>query len=205
MTPGLRRSACRAAQSGTGRGALGGVGRPVQPGLQRLVAERLDLGPVQPGRPGPAFDAGDGPQADPQAARPPPGGSAPGSTSVAGSRGSAAWIVARPPSRPFLVRERTARWTIQRRCRSGARSPGGRVACSRSPIYVFTMPIWCSPWTDPGVHVAPIQAFTLDRSGCSPWTETRSFAAEETREDEMVADSSAPWSTGMIPLPRHFV
>jgi hypothetical protein len=37
--------------------------RAVEPGLQRLVAERLDLRPVQPGGAGPALDAGDGPQA----------------------------------------------------------------------------------------------------------------------------------------------
>ena len=65
-------------------------------------------------------------------------GPAPRSTSVAGSRGSAA-------------------------C---------RVACSRSPIYVFTRPIglftmdrsWCSPCADPSVHVGPIWVFTFDRN-----------------------------------------
>ena len=35
------------------------------------------------------------------------------------------------------------------------------------------MPIWLFTMTDPGVHLAPIRAFTLDRSECSPWTETR--------------------------------
>ena len=40
--------------------------RPVQAGLQRLVTERLDLQPVQPGGAGPALDAGDGPQAGPE-------------------------------------------------------------------------------------------------------------------------------------------
>src|SRR6202795_1381078 len=68
---------------------------------------------------------------------------------------------------------RTARWTTQRRCLSSAHPPWGRVACSRSPIYLFTMPIWLFTMTDPGVHLAPIRAFTLDRSECSPWTETR--------------------------------
>jgi hypothetical protein len=42
---------------------------------------------------------------------------------------------------------------------------------SRSPIYVFTIPI--QVFTDPGVHVAPMLAFTFDQSECSPWTETR--------------------------------
>ena len=68
---------------------------------------------------------------------------------------------------------RTACWTTQRRCLSSAHPPWGRVACSRSPIYLFTMPIWLFTMTDPGVHLAPIRAFTLDRSECSPWTETR--------------------------------
>ena len=40
--------------------------RPVQAGLQRLVAERLDLRPVEPGGAGSSLDAGDGPQAGPQ-------------------------------------------------------------------------------------------------------------------------------------------
>lgn len=39
--------------------------RPVEPGLQHLVAERLDLRPVEPGGAGPSLDAGDGPQAGP--------------------------------------------------------------------------------------------------------------------------------------------
>jgi hypothetical protein len=38
----------------------------------------------------------------------------------------------------------------------------GRVACSRLPIYVFTIPIRAFTMTDPGVHVAPIHAFTFD-------------------------------------------
>jgi hypothetical protein len=57
-----------------------------------------------------------------------------------GFPGSAAWTVARPPSRPFRLRG-TARWTIQRRPFRRPPRPRGRVACSRSPIYVFTIPI----------------------------------------------------------------
>jgi hypothetical protein len=38
----------------------------------------------------------------------------------------------------------------------------GQGACSRSPIYVFTMPILAFIMTDPGVHVALIFAFTLE-------------------------------------------
>src|ERR1700675_2816053 len=76
---------------------------------------------------------------------------------------------------------RTARWTTQRRCLSSAHPPWGRVACSRSPIYLFTMPIWLFTMTDPGVHLAPIRAFTLDRSECSPWTETRTLVVFPAR------------------------
>ena len=53
---------------------------------------------------------------------------------------------------PLSRSGRTARWTIQRRC-AGARPLGSRVACSRSPIYVFTIPILAFTMTDPGVHV----------------------------------------------------
>ena len=62
-------------------------------------------------------------------------------------------------------------WTPQRRCplRHPPRFPG-RVACSRSPIYlftipiqVFTMPIW--PFT------IPIRVFTMLRGGRSRWTD----------------------------------
>jgi hypothetical protein len=56
---------------------------------------------------------------------------------------------------PLSVSGRTARWTIQRRCLQ-APAPLGRVACLRSPIYVFTMPIVLFSMTDPGVHLAPI-------------------------------------------------
>lgn len=45
---------------------------------------------------------------------------------------------------------------------SGARPPfGSRVACSRSPVYVFTAPILAFTMSDPGVHVAPICVFTM--------------------------------------------
>jgi hypothetical protein len=43
--------------------------------------------------------------------------------------------------------------------RAGAGSPDQR---SRSPIYVFTIPILAFTMSDPGVHVAPIHAFTFD-------------------------------------------
>jgi len=55
---------------------------------------------------------------------------------------------------------------------TGGRPLGGRVACSRSPIYVFTMPIVvftmdrsrCSRCADLAVHVGPIWAFSMDRN-----------------------------------------
>jgi hypothetical protein len=43
--------------------------------------------------------------------------------------------------------------------RPGAASPGQR---SRSPIYVFTIPILAFTMSDLGVHVGPIQVFTID-------------------------------------------
>jgi hypothetical protein len=56
---------------------------------------------------------------------------------------------------PLSGSGRTARWPIQRRYPQ-APAPQGRVACSPSPIYVFTMPIVLFTMTDPGVHLAPI-------------------------------------------------
>jgi hypothetical protein len=49
----------------------------------------------------------------------------------------------------------------------------GGVACARSPIYVFTIPILVFTMSDPGVHLAPIHAFTFHRSGRSPLAATR--------------------------------
>jgi hypothetical protein len=43
--------------------------------------------------------------------------------------------------------------------RFGAGSPGHR---SRSAIYVFTIPILAFTMSDLGVHVAPIQVFTME-------------------------------------------
>src|SRR5213594_2592182 len=56
--------------------------------------------------------------------------------------------------------------------RSGAGSPGHR---SRSPIYVFTIPILAFTMSDLGVHVAPIQVFTFDRSRRSRSAGTRNM------------------------------
>jgi len=56
------------------------------------------------------------------------------------------------------------RWTIQRPG-SGARPPvgaGSPATCSRSLIYVFTIPILVFTMTDPAVHVALILAFTFE-------------------------------------------
>ena len=47
---------------GRGRG-------PVHTGLQRLVAEGVDLSPIEPGRAAPQYRGADGPAADPQALR----------------------------------------------------------------------------------------------------------------------------------------
>ena len=51
-------------------------------------------------------------------------------------------------------------------CGLGRRGGGNcraRIACSRSPIYVFTIPILAFTMSDLGVHVAPIHAFTFGR------------------------------------------
>jgi hypothetical protein len=58
----------------------------------------------------------------------------------------------------------------------GARPTRARVACSRSPIYAFTMPIRVftmdrsrrSRCSDAGVHVRPILVFTLGRNPQPP-------------------------------------
>ena len=68
VTPGLRRSACRAGAVGLWPPPRARDLRPsVQPGFQRVVRQRLDLRPVQPGGPGPEHGAPDGATADPQA------------------------------------------------------------------------------------------------------------------------------------------
>jgi len=41
------------------------------------------------------------------------------------------------------------------------------------PIWLFTMPIQVFTMTDLGVHDAPMLLFTMLRSGCSRWSETR--------------------------------
>jgi hypothetical protein len=53
-------------------------------------------------------------------------------------------------------------------------APGwDRAVCSRSPIYVCTLPILAFTMTDPCVRVGVIPAFTFDRSWCSPGAATR--------------------------------
>jgi hypothetical protein len=42
------------------------------------------------------------------------------------------------------------------------RRAGSPVTCSRSPIYVSTIPILAFTMTDPGVHVALIFVFTFE-------------------------------------------
>src|SRR5437016_14425786 len=55
-----------------------GWGRgPVDPGLQHLVAEGVDLSPIEPGRAGPQHRGADGAAADPQALRHRPGPAGP--------------------------------------------------------------------------------------------------------------------------------
>src|SRR6266404_7108643 len=51
---------------------------------------------------------------------------------------------------------------------AGCRSSNSRPTCFRGRS-------GCLPWTDPGVHLAPIHAFTLVRSGYSPSTEIRTL------------------------------
>ena len=94
---------------------------------------------------------------------------------------AAAWIVAHLPSRPFR-RGGGRRAGPPSVARSGARPGGGRVACSRSPIYVFTLLILAFTMTDPGVHVGVILAFTFDRSWCSPCAEIRNCTSWTSRE-----------------------
>ena len=111
---------------------------------------------------GPGDDAAERAQPDPKALDHGPGGCAPGPTSGAGFPEFASWIVVRRPSRPFRLRERTAGWTIRRRRLMRPRHSGAASLCSRSPIYVFTIPILAFTMSDLGVHVAPIHAFTID-------------------------------------------
>src|SRR5207245_395228 len=99
----------------------------------------------------------------PAAPPPPGGGSAPESTSAAGSRESAAWIVARSPSRPF-------------RSWSGRRAGPSSVAADGRPPpggqgRLFTITDLRVHHADLGVHDGPILLFTLRRSGCSRWTD----------------------------------
>jgi hypothetical protein len=88
---------------------------------------------------------------------------------------------------PLSVSERTARWTIQRRCLRAAAPPG-----AGSPVHDHRSTCspcrsWCSRWTDPDVHVAPIWLFTLDRSERSPWTEIRTPPPQPRAEDQRAA------------------
>ena len=52
---------------------------------------------------------------------------------------------------------------------------GSRVACSRSPISVFTIPTPAFTMSDAGVYIVPICVFTFDRSGRSPSAGTRGY------------------------------
>jgi hypothetical protein len=79
----------------------GDLGPAVEPGLQGLVGQALDLGPVQPGGPGPEHRGAHGPITDPETAGHLPVTPAQGPTSAVGSRGCVAWTVARSPSLPF--------------------------------------------------------------------------------------------------------
>jgi hypothetical protein len=64
---------------------------------------------------------------------------------------------------PLSISERTARWTIQRRCRRAA-APWGQGR-------LFTITELRVHHADLGVHDGPIPMFTLHRSGCSRWTD----------------------------------
>jgi hypothetical protein len=137
------------------------LGPPVEPGLQDVVGQGLDLGPVQPGPCRPREHA-----------------------EIVPSPNPTLWATARwgSPRAHFCRR-------ISRICRMDSRSAAiaplfpagadgaldhpapllrrpppsrGQGACSRSPIYVFTILILVFTMTDPGVHVAPIFAFTLE-------------------------------------------
>jgi hypothetical protein len=78
--------------------------------------------------------------------------------------------------------------------RSGAGSPGQR---SRSPIYVFTIPILAFTMSDLGVHVAPIQVFTFDRFGRSRSTGTHTHGSPPiATTDRVLCWSDAPRRIG---------
>src|SRR5262245_53955641 len=79
-----------------------------------------------------------------------------------------------------------------------ASAPGFRAGSpahrSRSAIYVFTVPIFAFTMTDLGVHVAPIPAFTIDRSTRSPCAGTRSKTTRNARRAS--GDAELAVSTG---------
>ena len=145
----------------------------IEPALQGLVRQRLDLRPVQPGGVGPTHDAADRAQPDPEAAR---------HGSVAEPQGPLlSQNFADLPHGQSLGRHRTPFVCGGRRragpssvaC-SGARPPfGGRIACPAFTITdlrvhhpdlgVHHERSGCSRCTDPSVHDRPIRAFTFDR------------------------------------------
>jgi hypothetical protein len=114
------------------------------------------------------------------------------------------WIVARSPSRPFRSRSGRRAGPSSVAAPAGARSPGRegrrspgtgrgvhdrRSARSRSAIRAFTM-------TDPGVHVGTIVAFTMERSRCSRWTETRTSSPPAPFSPRMPRGAAPPVYSG---------
>src|SRR5262245_25855730 len=95
--------------AGVGRLPLARDVRPaVEPALQRLVRQRLDLGPVHPRGVRAADDAADRAQFH-WRLRATARWLTLRATSVGGSRGSGAWTVTRSPSHPFRQQRRTTR------------------------------------------------------------------------------------------------
>src|SRR5688572_13163483 len=67
---------------------------------------------------------------------------------------------------------------------------------------LFTIPDLRVHHADLGVHVAPILAFTLDRSGCSPWAETRTQHLLPVASNAFSSPMNRSAAAGPPDLPR---
>ena len=114
---------------GPGSGALARGPRRVQPGLEGLVGQALDVGPAEAGGAGPPLDPGHRPQPDTQALGHLPMGPTQGPLLAEDFADLAHGQSLGRHGRSFP--ERPGRRTPQRRPASGGHSPRERVACSR--------------------------------------------------------------------------
>jgi hypothetical protein len=144
----------------------------VTPGLAGGLGEALDLRPVQPGRLGAGHDAADRAQPDPDA---------PGHRPVGQPQGPL--LSQNLPDlphgeslgrhrAPFVVRSGRRAGPPASLRRASAPDQGAAPMFTISDLRVHHADL-CVHVTDPGVHVAPIRAFTFDRSRCSRWPGTR--------------------------------